>query len=69
VFDTVTVCWGESISLFIVDFLTNMPETGNFDDDEYVARLLAEDARKSSIRYASMGMSALLPKRCVQPTQ
>ncbi|OAL34353.1 hypothetical protein AYO20_06406 [Fonsecaea nubica] len=33
------------------------------DDDDYVAKLLVEDARKSSLRYASQGMSALLPKR------
>ncbi|KAI1610320.1 hypothetical protein EDD36DRAFT_322305 [Exophiala viscosa] len=35
----------------------------DFDDDEYVAKLLAEDARKSSLKYATMGMSALVPKR------
>jgi hypothetical protein len=40
-----------------------MPDHGDLNDDKYVAELLAEDARKSSIRYASMGMSALLPKR------
>jgi len=31
------------------------------DDDEYIARLLAEDARKSSVNYARTGLSALLP--------
>jgi hypothetical protein len=33
------------------------------DDDEYVAKLLAEDAKKSSLRYAQQGLSALLPRR------
>ncbi|KAK6366985.1 hypothetical protein LTS17_010536 [Exophiala oligosperma] len=37
--------------------------TKDYDDDEYVAKLLAEDARQSSIKYASQGMSALLPKK------
>ncbi|KAK5377851.1 hypothetical protein LTS03_004727 [Exophiala xenobiotica] len=32
-------------------------------DDEYVAKLLAEDARRSSSKYASQGLSALLPQR------
>lgn len=40
-----------------------MSKSEDFNDDEYVAKLLAEDARKSSVRYASAGMSALLPKR------
>ncbi|KIW35494.1 uncharacterized protein PV07_02189 [Cladophialophora immunda] len=42
-----------------------MSLSGNPDDndDDYVARLLVEDARKSSMRYASQGLSALLPKR------
>lgn len=33
------------------------------DDDKYVAKLLAEDAKKSSLRYAQQGLSALLPRR------
>lgn len=32
-------------------------------DDEYAARLLADDAKKSSARYAQQGLSALLPRR------
>ena len=42
-----------------------MPPTPKtpLDDDAYVARLLAEDARKSSANYAAVGLSALLPKR------
>lgn len=32
-------------------------------DDEAIARLLAEDAKASSSRYASQGLSALLPRR------
>ncbi|KIW15454.1 hypothetical protein PV08_05500 [Exophiala spinifera] len=40
-----------------------MSNIKDFDDDEYVAKLLAEDARKSSIKYASQGMSALLPAK------
>ncbi|KAL2402364.1 hypothetical protein ABEF95_005219 [Exophiala dermatitidis] len=33
------------------------------DDDEYIAKLLAEDARKSSLRYASAGTYGLTPRR------
>ncbi|KAF7509301.1 hypothetical protein GJ744_008195 [Endocarpon pusillum] len=40
-----------------------MPPSDDITSDEYVAKLLAEDARKSSIRYSSMGLTALLPKR------
>lgn len=32
-------------------------------DDAFVAKLLAEDAKKSSLRYAQQGLSALLPRR------
>jgi hypothetical protein len=32
-------------------------------DDEYAAKLLADDAKKSSLRYAQQGLSALLPRR------
>lgn len=39
-----------------------MAGTDEFDDD-YVARLLAEDAKKTSQKYTSQGMSAFLPKR------
>ncbi|EXJ70623.1 uncharacterized protein A1O5_06694 [Cladophialophora psammophila CBS 110553] len=33
------------------------------EDDDYVTKLLVEDGRRSSMRYASQGLSALLPKR------
>ena len=32
-------------------------------DDQYVARLLAEDAKASSRKYTAQGLSTLLPKR------
>ncbi|KAK2805594.1 hypothetical protein FQN50_006109 [Emmonsiellopsis sp. PD_5] len=32
-------------------------------DDEYVAQLLAKDARESSLRYSTLGMNAFMPKR------
>ncbi|EXJ85381.1 hypothetical protein A1O1_05745 [Capronia coronata CBS 617.96] len=35
----------------------------SLDDDDYVARLLAEDARKSSLRYAAQGTYALTGQR------
>ncbi|KIX97053.1 uncharacterized protein Z520_07167 [Fonsecaea multimorphosa CBS 102226] len=37
------------------------------NDDDYVAKLLVDDARKSSVRYASQGLSALLPQRPTAP--
>lgn len=40
-----------------------MSRTEDLDDDEYIAKLLADDARTSSVKYASLGMSALLPER------
>ena len=33
--------------------------------DEYVAEALKQDARDSSIKYSTLGLEALLPKRCV----
>ncbi|OJD17522.1 hypothetical protein AJ78_02391 [Emergomyces pasteurianus Ep9510] len=36
-------------------------EAPDFDDDEYVAQLLAKDARDSSKRYSTLGMNAFLP--------
>ncbi|KAK5940017.1 hypothetical protein PMZ80_007435 [Knufia obscura] len=39
-----------------------MPPASDLDDD-YVARLLAEDAKKTSHKYASQGLSAFQPKR------
>jgi len=39
-----------------------MPSETDFDDD-YVARLLAEDAKKTSHKYAAQGLSAFAPKR------
>ncbi|OJD23509.1 hypothetical protein ACJ73_05132 [Blastomyces percursus] len=37
---------------------TNAPD---LDDDEYVAQLLAKDARDSSLRYSTLGMTAFIP--------
>ncbi|EEQ91114.1 uncharacterized protein BDCG_06234 [Blastomyces dermatitidis ER-3] len=37
---------------------TNAPD---LDDDEYVAQLLAKDARDSSLRYSTLGMNAFIP--------
>lgn len=34
-------------------------------DDDYVAQLLAKEAKESSIKYASQGMSAFMPSRFV----
>lgn len=39
-----------------------MSSKDEFDDD-YVAKLLAEDAKKTSSKYASQGLSAFLPKK------
>lgn len=39
-----------------------MSSKDDFDDD-YVARVLAEDAKKTSAKYASQGLSAFLPKK------
>ncbi|PGH30324.1 hypothetical protein GX50_06918 [[Emmonsia] crescens] len=36
-------------------------ETPDFDNDEYVAQLLAKDARDSSLRYSTVGMNAFIP--------
>ena len=35
------------------------------DNDEYVAQLLAKEARESSIKYSTQGIGAYLPKRYV----
>lgn len=43
-----------------------MLDNNKFDDDDYVAKLLAEDAKKSSHRYAAVGLSALLPQRPIK---
>ena len=40
-----------------------MATIDDVQDDQYVARLLAEDAKAHSRRYAAQGLSALLPKR------
>jgi hypothetical protein len=43
------------------------PNTGrandNVDDDDYVARVLASEARDSSVKYSALGMGAYMPKR------
>lgn len=38
----------------------------DIDDDEYVARLLAQDAKKTSKTYELVGLDAFNPKRCVR---
>ncbi|RMZ83071.1 hypothetical protein DV738_g1292, partial [Chaetothyriales sp. CBS 135597] len=43
-----------------------MAPPANELDDDAVARLLAEDARAASARYASQGLSAMLPRRPVE---
>ena len=40
-----------------------MAADGDINDDEYVARLLAKDARESSIKYSAVGLPAYYPKR------
>lgn len=37
----------------------------NIDDDEYVARLLKQDAVDASKKYNFVGLDAFHPKRCV----
>ncbi len=39
-----------------------MPLNHNLSDD-YVAELLAKDAKSNTARYSSYGLNALLPKR------
>jgi hypothetical protein len=34
-------------------------------DDEYVAQLLAKEAKESSIKYSTQGLSALMPSKFV----
>jgi hypothetical protein len=46
-----------------VQIFFTMASSTKYDDDEYVAKLLAEDAKKSSLRYAQQGLSGLLPRR------
>ncbi|KAE8370429.1 hypothetical protein BDV27DRAFT_61406 [Aspergillus caelatus] len=36
---------------------------GNPDDDDYVAQVLANEARDSSLKYSALGMGAYMPKR------
>ncbi|EEH47230.2 uncharacterized protein PADG_03328 [Paracoccidioides brasiliensis Pb18] len=38
-------------------------EPPDFDNDEYVAQLLAKDARDSSVRYSTLGLDALIPNK------
>ena len=40
-----------------------MASVKEFGDDEYIGKLLAKDARESSIKYSALGLQALLPKR------
>ncbi|KOC08980.1 hypothetical protein AFLA70_415g001150 [Aspergillus flavus AF70] len=36
---------------------------GSLDDDDYVAQVLANEARDSSLKYSALGMGAYMPKR------
>jgi hypothetical protein len=36
--------------------------------DDYVAGLLAKDAKETSIRYSSMGLEAFKQSKCVAPS-
>lgn len=38
---------------------------GSLDDDDYVAQVLANEARDSSLKYSALGMGAYMPKRLV----
>jgi hypothetical protein len=38
---------------------------GNFDDDEFVANLLKQDAKREKKKYELVGIDAFNPKRCV----
>lgn len=42
-----------------------MPPKDHFSDD-YIAKLLAKDAKASTAKYSSYGLNALLPKRYAQ---
>ncbi len=44
-----------------------MTSAKDIHSDDYVAKLLAEDAKNSSMKYSSMGLSALLPQRYISP--
>ena len=48
---------------FFLSYTSVMPF--DIDDDEYVARLLAQDAKKTSKTYDLVGLDAFNPKRCV----
>lgn len=50
--------------LYTSRFYLTMPY--DIDDDEYVANLLKEDAKKSKKKYDLVGIDAFNPKRCVQ---
>lgn len=45
--------------------LSNLDMPLDIDDDEYVANLLAQDAKKTSKTYDLVGIDAFNPKRCV----
>jgi hypothetical protein len=38
---------------------------GNLDDDEYIAKLLKQDAKSAKKTYELVGLDAFNPKRCV----
>lgn len=41
----------------------------SLEDDEYVANLLKEDARRSAKKYEMVGLDAFLPQRYVRRLQ
>lgn len=45
-----------------------MPPTsgeGDLSSDDYVAQVLAREARDNSLKYSTQGLEAYMPKRCV----
>ena len=49
----------------IVTLLHTPIMPSDIDDDKYVAKLLAQDAKKSTKTYDLVGLDAFNPKRCV----
>lgn len=46
-----------------LSYISTMPF--DINDDEHVAKLLAQDAKKTSKTYDLVGLDAFNPKRCV----
>jgi len=63
--------WGgrhqTSSSRFGEDFLATFVSAmaGRFDDDDYVANLLKQDAKKANKSYELVGIDAFNPRRCL----